>query len=162
MQADDLIRELRLKPHPEGGHFAETFRSELEVESSAHAARRSASTSIYFLLRSGEFSALHSVRSDEVWHHYLGDPVELIYFDGAEPHSVVLGADFAAKQRPQFVVRRDRLQAARALTGAHGFALCGCTVAPGFDFADFELPPRSELLTRYPNQQSLIYALTRH
>lgn len=78
LDADALARSLGLAPHPEGGFYAETFRSDLSVGSAAHSGPRSASTATYFLLRRDDFSAFHRVRSDEVWHHYLGDPLELV------------------------------------------------------------------------------------
>lgn len=160
--AEDIIDQLGLAPHPEGGFFAETFRGDpLPFELPGRGAR-SASTAIYFLLRSRDFSALHVVQSDEVWHHYMGDPLELHCFDHSERYRrVLLGSQLTMEQRPQHVVRAGELQAARALPGAHGFALCGCTVAPGFDFADFRMPPRAELLARLPGHEELVRALTR-
>lgn len=160
VNADELIRQLGLLPHPEGGHYVESYRASSPVRSDALPAERSASTAIYFLLRSGEFSALHRVRSDEVWHHYLGDAVEIHCL--AQSHSeFVLGRDFPSGERPQYVVPANVWQAARARPGAFGFALCGCTVAPGFDFADFELPTRDALLAQLPQHESWIRALTR-
>jgi len=160
--ADEVIERLGLLPHPEGGFYAETFRAEaLPVALSGRG--RSASTAIYFLLRTQEFSALHVVSSaDEVWHHYLGDALELHCFDVAGRHrQVKLGADIVAGERPQHVVLRGELQAARVAAGAHGFALCGCTVAPGFEFEDFRMPGRAELLARLPEHAELVTALTR-
>ena len=160
--AAQVIEQLRLLPHPEGGFYAETFRAEALPVPLPGRGERSASTAIYFLLRAQDFSALHVVLSDEVWHHYLGDPLELHCFDEAGLHRpVLLGASLQAGQRPQHVVRRGELQAARVLAGRHGFALCGCTVAPGFDFADFRMPGRAELLARLPEHQTLVGALTR-
>ncbi len=161
MNAEDVIRELGLSPHPEGGHFREVFRSARPVGSQAHDGERSASTAIYFLLTTADFSAVHRVRSDEVWHHYLGDPLELHCFDGATHQTVCLGRDLERGERPLFVVPAQALQAARVSSGPAGFALCGCTVAPGFDFADFEMPPRAELLARYPEQRDWLREFTR-
>jgi predicted cupin superfamily sugar epimerase len=160
--ARDVIQSLGLLPHPEGGHYAETFRADpLPLELPGRGVR-SASTAIYFLLGAGEFSALHEVASDEVWHHYAGDPLELHCFDAAGSYRHGwLGPALALGQRPQHVVRAGELQAARAGAGPHGFALCGCTVAPGFDFADFRMPPRAELLARLPAHRELVLALTR-
>jgi uncharacterized protein len=160
--ADEVIERLGLVAHPEGGFYAETFRAEaLPAVAPKH--ERSASTAIYFLLRAQDFSALHVVSSaDEVWHHYFGDALELHCFDAAGQHREVrLGTAFAAGERPQHVVLRGELQAARVTAGPHGFALCGCTVAPGFDFADFRMPARAELLARLPEHAQLITALTR-
>jgi predicted cupin superfamily sugar epimerase len=160
--AEQVIEQLRLVPHPEGGFFAETFRAEsLPFELPGRGARN-ASTAIYFLLRARDFSALHVVQSDEVWHHYLGDPLELHCFDAVDRYRrVLLGSQLTAGERPQHVVRAGELQAARVLPGVYGFALCGCTVAPGFDFADFRMPARTELLARLPAHHELVRALTR-
>jgi len=160
--ADDVIERLGLLAHPEGGFYAETFRAEALPFDLPTQGRRSASTAIYFLLRAQDFSALHVVTSDEIWHHYLGDPLSLHCFDNEGQHREVrLGPALAEGERPQHVVLRGELQAARVTPGPHGFALCGCTVAPGFDFADFRLPPRAELLARLPQHAQLVTALTR-
>jgi predicted cupin superfamily sugar epimerase len=160
--AEQVIESLGLRPHPEGGFFAETFRAEALPVALPGRGERSASTAIYFLLRAGDFSALHVVSSDEVWHHYAGDTLELHCFSEAGAHrSVQLGAGLERGERPQHVVKHGELQAARVLPGPHGFALCGCTVAPGFDFADFRMPKRSELLVTLPEHRELVTALTR-
>lgn len=162
LSADEVIASLKLLPHPEGGFYAETFRAEALPYDLPGRGARSASTAIYFLLRTGDFSALHVVSSDEAWHHYLGDPLELHCFDTAGQHRLLtLGSDLRQGERPQHVVGRDELQAARVTAGPHGFALCGCTVAPGFDFSDFRMPPRAELVARLPQHRELITALTR-
>jgi predicted cupin superfamily sugar epimerase len=156
-----LIDSLDLKPHPEGGFYAETFRAALEVQ--AHGGARAASTAIYFLLRAQDVSCFHRVRSDEVWHHYLGDPLELVLLDARGTlRRLHLGTDIAGGERPQALAPADVLQAARVLPGgAHGFALCGCTVAPGFDFADFELAERSALSARFPQHAPLFATFCR-
>ncbi len=132
MDADALIARLNLLPHPEGGHFRETFRDEAGPDG------RAASTLIYFLLKAGETSRWHTVDAVEVWHFYAGDPLELSLSasDTGPVTRHVLGADVLAGQTPQVVVPRHHWQAARPL-GA--FTLVGCTVAPGFDFAGFTL-----------------------
>ena len=156
-EVERLVEMLGLRPHPEGGFFRETFRSTRQV---GHAAR-SAATAIYFLLPADTFSAFHRIRgADETWHHYGGDPVEIhtIAPDGA--HQVaILGGNLDDGQRPQILVPADTLQAAAA-TGTR-FALCGCTVSPGFDFADFAMPARDELLARFPQHEAVIRRLTR-
>ncbi len=131
LTADEIIARLGLQPHPEGGHFRETFR--------APDAGRGASTAIFFLLKAGERSHWHRVDADEVWHHYAGAPLELSMSD--DGHAVRhrrLGADFGIGETPQIVVPRGVWQAARSLGN---WTLVGCTVAPGFDFAGFELAP---------------------
>jgi predicted cupin superfamily sugar epimerase len=162
LNPEEVIATLGLSPHPEGGHYVETFRAAALPFELPGRGPRSASTAIYFLLKAGEFSALHVVTSDELWHHYLGDPLELHCFDSSGAHRLtLLGAELAAGQRPQHVVRAGELQAARVAAGSHGFALCGCTVAPGFDFADFAMPPRAQLLERLTQHRELVTALTR-
>jgi len=152
------IEALALLPHPEGGFYRETFRAPLAVHPPYGV--RAASTAIYFLLPAGSFSALHRVRSDEVWHHYDGDPVEIHTIGDAGAHAVaILGRDLAIGERPQHVVPAGVWQAAVPLGSR--FALCGCTVAPGFDFADFEMPARAELASRYPGLQAVTERLTR-
>jgi len=156
----DVITALGLAPHPEGGFFRETFRAPASVAAPFGPVTRAASTAIYFLLRAGEFSAFHRVLSDEVWHHYLGGTLELHTVDDAGRHQrVELGANLLHGERPQWLVPAGTLQAARVIGG--GFALCGCTVAPGFDFADFSMPPRSELVARFPSLADLIESFTR-
>jgi len=161
LSAQEVIETLQLRAHPEGGFFVETFRAEALPFEVPGRGERSASTAIYFLLRASDFSALHVVASDEAWHHYYGDTLELHCFDGRRHRAVRLGTDLLSGERPQHVVRRGELQAARVVPGEHGFALCGCTVAPGFDFADFRMPPRSELLAALPEHAELVTALTR-
>jgi predicted cupin superfamily sugar epimerase len=139
----ELVARLSLLPHPEGGFYREAFRSEREVPTPA--GPRAASTAIYFLLPAASFSAFHRVRSDEVWHHYDGDPLELHTIDPRGAHAVVTLGRPSAGHLPQHVVAAGTWQA--ALPVGERYALCGCTVAPGFDFADFEMPDR-EALTR--------------
>lgn len=135
MTADEIIARLGLQPHPEGGHFRETFRS-ADVTGSGD---RGASTAIFFLLKAGERSHWHRVDADEVWHHYAGAPLELsMSDDGRTTHHLRLGSDFGLGETPQIVVPRGVWQAARSLGN---WTLVGCTVAPAFDFAGFELAP---------------------
>jgi predicted cupin superfamily sugar epimerase len=153
---------LSLSPHPEGGFYSETFRAPALPHELPGRGVRSASTAIYFLLRSNDVSVLHSVSSDEHWHHYLGDALELHCFDGAGAHRrVLLGSDLLRGQRPQHVVLAGELQGARVVRGGYGFALCGCTVAPGFDFADFRMPARSDLLELLPHHHEVVTLLSR-
>jgi uncharacterized protein len=131
--SDDVIRLLDLKPHPEGGHYRELFRDQ-SVDGD-----RAASTAIYFLLKAGEISRWHCVDAVEVWHWYGGSPLELSVADGDDEfQSFVLGMDLAAGQRPQERVPAFHWQQARSLGE---WTLVGCTVAPGFEFAGFELAP---------------------
>jgi hypothetical protein len=133
LSADDVIRRLQLEPHPEGGHYRETFRDAATVGEG-----RAASTAIYFLLRQGEVSRWHRVDAAEAWHWYAGAPLALTIADAQGRHDVRLGADLAAGERPQAVVPANAWQRAQSL-GA--WTLVGCTVAPGFRFSGFELAP---------------------
>ncbi|MEQ8351757.1 MAG: cupin domain-containing protein [Leptospiraceae bacterium] len=161
----EIVESLNLQPHPEGGYFAETYRSELEVPGSligAHGPRQSC-TGIYFLIPAGEFSAFHRIRSDEMWHFYYGDPllVHQILSDGSY-HCHRLGSD----------VRRSVFQAVVPAgawfasepdpeTNDLGYSLVGCTVSPGFDFEDFELAQRNILASEFPEHRELIQRLCR-
>jgi predicted cupin superfamily sugar epimerase len=148
LTAEAVIATLGLQPHPEGGYYREIYRSPLILEGLPHGAPRHAATGIYFLLPSGAFSAWHRVRSDEAWHHYQGDPVRLHLIRDGHYECRLLGQDILAGQHPQIVVPAAAWQAAEPLGTA--YALCGCTVAPGFDFADFEMPPADELAALLP------------
>jgi hypothetical protein len=132
-----IIRTLGLQPHPEGGHYRETFRDAVRVGEGATA--RGASTAIYYLLQAGEWSHWHRVDAAEVWHWYAGAPLELlISADGKDAETVVLGFNLAAGERPQGVVPAKAWQGARSL--GH-WTLVGCTVAPAFRFEGFEMAP---------------------
>jgi uncharacterized protein len=144
LTAADVIRLLDLKPHPEGGHFREIFRDDALVFPAAPAgggaAARAASTAIYFLLARGERSHWHRVDAGEVWNWYAGAPLRLDMAPENGPReSVTLGNALAAGERPQAVVPAHAWQAARSLGD---WTLVGCTVAPAFDFAKFELAPK--------------------
>jgi uncharacterized protein len=132
-EAERIIELLRLEPHPEGGWYRETFRD------AATPGGRAASTAIYFLLKAGERSHWHRVDAVEIWHWHAGAPLELsIWEEGKAPARLRLGADLGAGERPQGVVPTGHWQAARSLGD---WTLVGCTVAPGFEFAGFELAP---------------------
>jgi predicted cupin superfamily sugar epimerase len=131
----EIIARLELRPHPEGGHYRETFR-----DPRTDANGRSASTAIYFLLARGERSHWHRIDAIETWHYYAGSALTLqIANDGCAGHTVRLGPDLAAGERPQAIVPVHAWQAAES-TG--DWTLVGCTVAPGFEFAKFELAPK--------------------
>lgn len=154
-----IVSQLSLVPHPEGGFFRETFRAPLALVGLPHGQTRVAQSSVYFLLPSSTFSALHRVRSDEVWHFYDGDPLELHILDEWEHRVVLLGRDLAAGQVPQCVVPAGLWQAAKPL--GDRFSLCGCTVAPGFEWEDFEMPSTDELMRNMPQHETVIRALSR-
>ena len=158
MDAGDLIRQLDLQPHPEGGWFRETYRSSQTVQTPA--GERAAATAILYLLADDAFSAFHRVRSDEVFHFYRGDPATLVQFDGSGCRSLTLGPDASAGQHSQALVPGGVWQAVYLPAGSQ-WALMGCTVAPGFEFDDFELTGRADLIQRFPQHAALIEKLTR-
>ncbi len=135
LTASDVIRLLDLKPHPEGGHFRETFRDEREVDTG-----RPASTAIYFLLARGERSHWHRIDTTEIWHWYAGAALELdIAREDGCRETVRLGNDLSADERPQAIVPALAWQSAQS---PGDWTLAGCTVAPSFEFARFELAPK--------------------
>jgi predicted cupin superfamily sugar epimerase len=154
-EATDWIERLGLVQHPEGGCYRETYRAESRVSGG-----RCHSTAIYYLLRSGEVSRLHRLRSDELFHFYRGSPlvVHVIHEDGRyEP--LTLGADPDRGETLQAVVRAGCWFGA-TVEGEETFALVGCTVSPGFEFADLEMADRAGLVQRWPQHRKLIERLT--
>ena len=162
MTAQDWIERLGLLPHPEGGYFRETYRSSLELPEGAlpeYNGKRCASTAIYFLVTSDAPSRLHRLATDEVWHHYAGDPLELVVIHPeGRLEKILLGSMLEAGCLPQAVVPAGTWFGGRVMGE---YALCGCTMAPGFDFADFELGEREVLIHAYPQHSIEIKALTR-
>jgi predicted cupin superfamily sugar epimerase len=135
MTADELIAHLGLQPHPEGGHYRQTFHA---PDSPPHSPR-GAGTAIYFLLKAGERSHWHKVDADEIWHHYAGGPLELaLSEDGKSVRHARLGKDFGIGETPQIVVPRGVWQAARSLSH---WTLVGCTVSPAFQWEGFTMAP---------------------
>ena len=165
MTASDWIQTLGLAPHPEGGYFRETYRSAETVEGNHLPARfggpRAHSTAIYFLLPGAQVSALHRIKSDEVWHFYTGGALTLtlIHPDG-RLDAVRLGPDPARGEAFQAIVPAGCWYGA-AVDDHEAYALVGGTVSPGFDFADFELADREALLARFPQHHGAILRLTR-
>lgn len=160
---EDIIRILNLQKHPtEGGYFIETFRSK-ETVSDERRGRRSYSSAIYYLLTSkaDSFSEMHRLGSDEVYHFYLGDPVEMLhlYPDGVGKQ-VILGTDLKAGMYPQVMVPTGVWQGARLAPGGK-FALMGTTMAPGFEYWDYKSGSRKELINLFPGCEELITTLTR-
>lgn len=159
------IAHLELKPHPEGGFFRESYRSSIVIPQSALPAAfrgpRSASTAIYFLLAGEDFSALHRLAADEVWHFYAGSPLLVHSIDPNGNHRVIrLGQNAQAKEELQCVIP-GRHWLGSCLEWPDTYALAGCTVAPGFDFSDFEMARRADLLAQYPQHSDLVCKLTR-
>ena len=159
------IGKLGLEAHPEGGYFRQTYKADLILAKESLPAEftgaRAASTAIYFLLEGEEFSAFHRLRSDEVWHFHVGATlvVHVIDSDGRYAE-ILLGSDPDAGEVLQAVVKAGCWFASRVRDGK-GFALVGCTVAPGFEFEDFEMATREELVAKYPQHRGVIERLTR-
>lgn len=165
LDVNEVIRYLGLSPHPkEGGWFVETYRSVESIPRSAlptrYAADRSFGTAIYYLLTPDTRSEVHRLASDEVFHFYAGDPVRMVNLhpDGSSD-VVVLGSHVLDDERVQHVVPHGTWQGAHLVDGG-SWALLGCTVAPGFDYTDYEAADRAELLKRYPDRRELILRLT--
>jgi len=149
-----LIEKLNLKPHPEGGWFGETYRSIEKVGEKEKS--RNLSTAIYFLLEKGQFSALHKIKSDEIWHFYKGYPLEIFWIDpSGKWNTQLLGNDLLKNELPQFTIQAGLWFGSRPAKRSD-YSLVGCTVSPGFDFADFQLAEKEELLKQYPHLQKEI------
>ena len=163
--AQSYIQALQMQPHPEGGFFSESYRSEQTMEAPAPGGgtrQRNVSTAIYFLLEAGNFSAFHRIRSDEIWHFYAGQALEVLeLLPSGELCCTRLGPDIADGELPQYVVPANTWFASRVADGGT-FSLVGCTVAPGFDFADFRLARREDLLASFPQHRQVITELTRN
>ena len=161
---DQLLRYLRLEPLPiEGGYFRQTWSSGDLVSVPGYDSPRPAGTAIFYLLTSApdSFSALHRLATGEIYHFYLGDPVEMLLLaEGAPGRRVILGPDLLGDQHVQYIVPRSVWQGSRLIPGGR-FALLGATMAPGFDARDFTLGRRQELLPRFPEHAALIRELTR-
>ena len=163
--AKEIIEYLGLVPLPiEGGYYKVTYTSDdilsEEVLPERYKSGRALSNAIYYLLEPGTFSALHRLASDELWHFYAGDPVELslIHPDGRS-ETVTLGSDVLAGENPQFLVRRGTWMGAKLVDGGQ-YALLGTTIAPGYEDADFEIGDRTTLLKEFPSHGDLIRSLT--
>jgi uncharacterized protein len=165
MDAGYFIRHLQLQPHPEGGFFKETYRSKAIIPSQALPANfsgdRSYSTAIYFMLQQGDYSAFHRIQSDECWHFYNGGTLLIHIIDQEGEYSCIrLGQQIDQGETFQFVVPALSWFASEPAPGID-FAMVGCTVAPGFDFDDFEMAKEETLLDLYPQHRSVISRLCR-
>jgi predicted cupin superfamily sugar epimerase len=165
--ANEIIQKLDLKPLPgEGGFYRETYRSDIPAIPAAQFGiksqkNRNVCTAIYYMVVPDSFSALHRVKSDELFHFYSGDPVEMIQFDDSGKAShFVLGTDVLKGQTPQVVVQKGMWQATKLVSGGK-WALMGTTVAPGFEFEDFELGEREQMISKFPHLRNDIVNYTR-
>ena len=167
MTAEEVKKFLGLAPHPrEGGWFVQTYAAPESIAPSAfsdsrYESPRRTSTAIYYLLEPDTFSEMHKLRSDEVFHFYAGDPVEMLQLlpDGSG-RTIVIGNDLAAGQRPQVLVERGVWQGSRLIAGGN-YALLGCTVSPGFEYEDYDSAGRAALIAKWPAFAEAIATLTR-
>ncbi|MFD2727120.1 cupin domain-containing protein [Hyunsoonleella rubra] len=164
-QVQHIIEALGLNPHPEGGHFKETYRSEgiiyNENLGNSFTGDRNYCTAIYFLLTSDAFSAFHRIKQDEMWHFYKGSPLLLHMISEEGVYSKVeIGNNLEKGEVPQFVVPAKYYFAVEVIE-ADSYALAGCTVSPGFDFHDFDMPSQNVLIERFPEHMEVIAKLTR-
>lgn len=158
------IQHLNLKPHPEGGYYKETYRSTGTIVTDAlpgFTGDRNYSTAIYYLLSKGDFSAFHKIKSDECWHYYAGNTllIHILYNDGSYA-CIKLGSAIDEGEMLQFVVPANTWFASECAKHSL-FVLSGCTVAPGFNFADFEIADKQDLLNQFPSHQQIINRLCR-
>jgi hypothetical protein len=167
MTAEDVKKLLGLAPHPrEGGWFVQTYKAAETIapeafEDGRYSSARRTGTAIYYLLEPDTFSEMHRLKSDEIFHFYAGDAVEMLQLmpDGSG-QTVLIGNNFAADQRPQVVVERNIWQGSRLIAGGK-WALLGCTVSPGFEYEDYDAGSRAELSEGWPQFAEMIEALTR-
>ena len=165
MTVETLVKILDLLPHPEGGFYKETYRSPLKLSAqclpSDFSGERNIATGIYFLIEKGNFSALHKIKSDETWHFYFGDALDVIEIDETGNLKITaIGSDLLKGESFQYTVKANTWFGSRVRSGGN-FSLVGCTVYPGFDFADFEMAKRSVLINQFPQHTSIITELTR-
>lgn len=164
MNAIDVIKRLDLKPLPEeGGFYKELYQSEGFIPSEAlanHSSKRSYVSLIYYLITPTSFSALHKVKSDEMFHFYLGDPVEMVQINqNGDLKKTIIGSNINDKHIPYAVVPRDIWQGTKLVEGGK-WALLGCSVSPGFHYDDFDILDRKDLIEKFPQHRSIITAFT--
>lgn len=164
-EAENIAKKLNMQPHPEGGYYKETYRSEGFISEASLdddiSGSRNYSTGIYFMLTSDTFSAFHRIKQDEMWHFYKGAPLRLhIISKSGDYSNVIIGNDIEKGETPQFTVK-SRDWFASEVIGKNNYSLVGCTVSPGFDFRDFELPERDFLISKFPQHSEIITKLTR-
>jgi uncharacterized protein len=155
-EAAQWIKKLQLQKHPEGGYFKETYRSDIIVNMADYDGPRQISTAIYYMLVGDQFSAFHRIRSDETWHHYTGSSLTLYVIAEGKLSRVKMGK--GRGEIPQFTIKADTWFAASL--SDRSYCLLGCTVSPGFDYRDWELGKRDELVRMYPQHEKIIERYT--
>lgn len=155
MNKNEIIKKLNLQAHPEGGYFSETYRSEMTIPGMD----RQLMTSIYFLLTSDNVSRFHRIKSDELWFYHGGSSL-IVHTLGEEGHTETkVGLDFSTGEVPQFLVPKNTIFGS-SVAEENSYSLVSCVVAPGFDFADFELFTTEELLKQFPDEREIILRMT--
>lgn len=157
MNSQDIITKLQMLPHPEGGYYKETYRSSETM--TVDRGERNVNTAIYFLLENKNKSHFHRIQSDELWFFHQGEPLEILSIQNGELVSTILGNNIEEGELPQAVIPANTWFASH-VKNETGYALVSCTVAPGFDFADFELAERNELIEKYPHLRQIIEEFT--
>lgn len=164
MTASYYVKHLQLQPHPEGGFFKETYRAEsisVDALPKRFSGEKSFSTAIFYLLQQGDRSVFHRIKSDECWHFYAGETLLIHVIEkNGNYNCIKLGADLAVGETFQFVVPATAWFAAEPAAES-SFSLAGCTVSPGFDFADFEIADKANLLSSFPQHNTVINRLSR-
>ena len=166
LSAEKIIKKLGLIAHPEGGYYRENYRSNGQISPSSlwkgASGSRNYSTGIYFLLKQDQFSAFHKIKQDEMWHHYMGGTLLLHIIDNKGKYTKVkIGKNIHKGEYLQYVVPANYWFASE-VQDKTSYSLCGCTVSPGFDFKDFEMPSKNVLINKYPLHKDIITKLTHH
>ncbi|MBB3696108.1 cupin domain-containing protein [Flammeovirga yaeyamensis] len=158
MTKEEIIDKLEMMPHPEGGYYIETYRSHKTALINKNDIERNISTAIYYLLGEGDFSTFHRLKFTELWHFHYGCPAEIVEITpNGEVIKTVIGVDILNGQVPQYIIKGGNWFAAKPLTkSAEDYVLVGCTVAPGFEFEDFEIGIAEELIKEFPQHEELI------
>jgi uncharacterized protein len=162
---NQLIDKYKLQPHPEGGWYTQTYKSADIIPSCSVPEQfpdnRPYSTAIYFLLEAGSYSAFHKIKSDECWHFYYGDPLQIFIINhSGEMQMITLGINFSNNEHFQYVVPANSWFASRPAANS-SFSFVGCTVSPGFEFTDFELANQADLIANFPKHKEIIIQLCR-
>lgn len=165
MNANYWIEKFNLIKHPEGGYYKEIYRSVEQIDCKALPGRyqtnRSFLTSIYFLLKLGQVSKFHKLQSDEIWYFHLGNPVKAYFMDAnGKCYTKLLGLNIENDERPQMIFKKQTWFAAEILKGNHDYSLISCAVAPGFEFNDFELANKENMLKQFPGYAEIVLKFT--
>jgi predicted cupin superfamily sugar epimerase len=155
--AIQIIKRLKLKKHPEGGYFKQTYTADTMVNIEGYDKPRYISTAIYYMLVGDQFSAFHRIKSDELWHHYTGRSLILYAIDNGKLTKIKMGK--SRGEAPQVILKANTWFAA-SLTDKKSYCLLGCTVSPGFDYSDWEIGKRNELIKMYPQYRTILERYT--